>query len=104
MSVELTVDGETFEPGQSIACRVDVGGGGDEKLRALRVELAYENTYYHRTRDSDGSGTHEARTSEDVVVATERVPADDPSMTGGSGTFEFTLPIPEDVPPSAPEW
>jgi hypothetical protein len=102
--VDLTVDGQTFEPGQTIACRVDVGGGGDDKLRALRVELAYENTYYHRTRDSDGSGSNETRTSDDVVVATEMVSADDPSMLGDSGTFDITLAIPQDVPPSAPKW
>ena len=104
MSVDLTVDGQTVEPGQSMACRVDVGGGGDDKLRGLRVELAYKNTYYHRTHDSDGHGSDETRTSDNVVVASEKVPADDPSMTGDSGTFEFTLAIPEDVPPSAPKW
>lgn len=104
MSVDLTVDGQAFEPGQSIACRVDVGGGGDDKLRALRVELAYKNTYYHRTRDMDDDGTDETRTSDNVVIATEKVPADDPSMSGDSGSFQFTLTIPEDVPPSAPKW
>lgn len=104
MSVDLAVDGQSFAPGESIACRVDVGGGGDDKLRALRVELAYKNTYYHRTRDSDGSGTNETRTSDDVVVATERVPADDPSMLGDSGSFDFALQIPAEVPPSAPKW
>lgn len=104
MSVALTLEGQTFEPGQTIACRVDVGGGGDDKLRALRIELAYKNTYYHRTRDSDGSGTDETRTSDNVVVAMERVPADDPSMIGGSGSFDFTLAIPAEVPPSAPKW
>lgn len=104
MSVGLTVEGQTFEPGRSIACRVDVGGGGDDKLRALRVELAYKNTYYHRTRDADGHGTDETRTSDNVVVVTEKVSADDPSMLGGSGSFDFTLEIPAEVPPSAPRW
>jgi hypothetical protein len=34
MNVDLTVDGDGFQPGQSIAARVSVGGGGDDKLRA----------------------------------------------------------------------
>ncbi len=46
MSVGLTVDSEGYLPGQTIAARVDVGGDGDDKLRALRVELRYHNTYY----------------------------------------------------------
>ncbi len=104
MSVGLTVEGQTFEPGQSVTCRVDVGGGGDDKLRGLRVELGYKNTYYHRTRDSDGSGSDETRTSDNVVVAAQHVPADDPAMTGDSGTFHCILEIPAEVPPSAPKW
>lgn len=103
MSVDLAVEGQAFEPGQSIAARVDVGGGGDDKLRGLRVELGYKNTYYHRTSSSN-NGSDETKTSDNVVVVTEHVPADDPAMLGGSGSFEFKLWIPEDVPPSAPKW
>jgi hypothetical protein len=105
MSVDLSLDGQAFEPGQTIAARVEVGGGGDDKLRALRVELRYRNTYYHRTSSSsDTGGSDETKTSDDVVVVTEQLPADDPGMLGGSGSFDFTLTIPEYAPPSAPKW
>ena len=105
MSVGLTVDGEGFLPGQTIAAHVNVGGEGDDKLRALRVELRYHNTYYHETSSSsDSGGRDETKTSDDVVVVTEQVPAEELSATTGSGAFDFTLTIPEDVPPSAPKW
>lgn len=101
MSVDLAVDGQTFEPGQTIACRVGVGGAGDDKLRALRVELAYENTYYHRTRDADGD-SHETRTTDRVVVATEQLAADE--LAGVTGGLDFALEVPADAPPSAVKW
>ena len=105
MSVGLTVDSEGYEPGQSIAARVSVGGEGDDKLRALRVELRYHNTYYHETSSSsDSGGRDETKTSDDVVVVTEQLPAEELSTMAGSGSFDFTLTIPEDVPPSAPKW
>lgn len=105
MSVGLTVDSEGYLPGQSIAARVSVGGEGDDKLRALRVELRYHNTYYHETTSSsDSGGRDETKTSDDVVVVSAQVPAEDLSTTAGSGSFDFTLTIPEDVPPTAPKW
>jgi hypothetical protein len=105
MSIGLTVDSEGYLPGQSIAAHVDVGGDGDGKLRALRVELRYHNTYYHETSSSsDSGGRDETKTSDDVVVVTEQVPVEDLSAPAGSAGFDFTLTIPEDVPPTAPKW
>ena len=88
---------------QSIACRVDVGGGGDDKLRALRVELGYRNTYYHRTRlGRTAARTRRARptTSSSSPSGCRPTIRDDGRLAG----FDFALAIPDDVPPSAPEW
>jgi hypothetical protein len=103
MDLTLALARQEFVPGDTIDLRLDVGGGGDSRLRAIRLELGYKNTYYQRTRDSDGDYT-DTRTSDEVTVATKEMPADHPALTGGDATFETTLQIAADAPASVPKW
>ena len=93
MKLGVAVKGVEFVPGDVIPVRIEVGTGADKHLQAIRLELGYKNTYYERTRDSDGD-SHDTRTSDDVVVATKEMPADHPELAGGEATFETTLELP----------
>jgi Arrestin (or S-antigen), N-terminal domain len=103
MDLTLALKRFEFAPGDTVDVRLDVGTGGDKRLQAIRLELGYENTYYHRTRDSDGD-SNDTRTSDDVVVAMKEMPADHPALSGGQATFETTLELPAYVPASVPKW
>jgi len=103
MNITLALKEFEFVPGDTVAVRIDVGTGGDKRLQAIRLELGYKNTYYHRTHDSDGD-SQDTRTSDDVVVAMKEMPADHPLLSGGEATFETTLELPADTPASVPNW
>ncbi len=103
MKLGVAVKGVEFLPGDVIAVKIDVGTGADKHLQAIRLELGYKNTYYERTRDSDGD-SHDTRSSDDVVVATKEMPADHPELAGGEATFETTLELPAGAPASVPKW
>jgi sporulation-control protein spo0M len=103
MDLSLALKRFAFVPGDSVDVRLDIGTGGDKRLQAIRLELGYKNTYYHRTRDSDGD-YNDTRTSDEVTVATKEMPADHPALAGGAATFETTLEIPVDAPASVPKW
>jgi sporulation-control protein spo0M len=103
MDLKLALKRFEFVPGDTVDVRLDVGTGGDKRLQAIRLELGYKNTYYQRTRDSDGD-YDDTRTSDEVTVATKEMPAGHPSLAGGEATFETTLELPVDAPASVPKW
>ncbi len=103
MNIGLALKRFEFVPGDTVDVRIEVGTGGDSRLQAVRLELGYENTYYHRTRDADGD-YRDSRTSDDVTVVKKELPADHPALSGGQATLETTLEIPQDVPASVPDW
>jgi hypothetical protein len=105
MTVTLSVDRTEFHPGDSVTARVAVGSGADDRVQGGRVELVYENRYLdeERTRDSDGStDTRTVTRSEDVVVATQPLPAG-PAGPVAPGDHTVTLTFPPLSPPTAHE-
>ena len=104
--IALTLARHAFVTGERIAARVEVGGGSDDKLQAIRVELGYDNTYYYRRSrsSSDGGGGEDAVAEETVVVATEQIPVDHPALAAAGGTLDVTLVLPGDAPASVKRW
>ncbi len=101
--IQLALKRFEFLPGEMVDVRLEVGTGGDSRLQAIRLELGYKNTYYYESRDSDGDRST-TRSTDDVVVVKKEMPADHPALSGGAGTFESTLTVPERAPASVPNW
>jgi len=116
MTIALTLKRHEFVAGESIAASVSVGGGWEDKLRAIDVELGYSNTYlYERFRSSSDDGdasdtenaqstTENAQSTKRVIVATEIFPVDHARTSAGPSTFDVTLALPIDAPATAQGW
>ena len=86
-----------LSPGDEVRARVTVGEP-DGRAQGGRVRLLYVNSYQYQSTDGDGDTTT-STAHDDVVVA--EAPLFGAHGAPAAGTYEISLRVPDDAPPSA---
>jgi hypothetical protein len=102
-SIDVSLPGQSFSPGQPIALRIAVNAEAEVPLRAVRVELGYSNAFLYQDDSIRRPGLHR-RSARAIEVEAKEMPGDHPLLAAGSGTFDTTLALPDDAPASVADW
>jgi hypothetical protein len=102
-SIDVSMPGRSFAPGRPITLRIAVAAEAGVPLRAVRIELGYDNAFLYQDDSIRRPGLHR-RGNCAVAVEAKEMLGDHPLLAGGSGTFDTTLQLPDDAPASVPDW
>lgn len=101
--IEVETDNAVYRAGETVIARVRVEGEKDLTIQGARIELVCAERYTSRERERDSDGdwrTEERTTTDEDVVALERMMESGTVKAGSLAERTFTFRLPAAGPPS----